>query len=170
MIATGFFSGYSPWASGTAGTLVGILLYLLPGIEAPIVFIPLILTAFAAGVLTSRRIAEVEGHRLTATAAYAKEKFQKGADHAVDPSIVVIDEIVGVWISLLWMPKTVFSVVACFFVFRILDVLKPEPARMVERIPNGWGIMLDDVVAGVYTNMICRILVVTAALVLPQLR
>jgi phosphatidylglycerophosphatase A len=169
MIATGFFSGYSPWASGTAGTLVGILLYLIPGIQAPIVFIPLILIAFAGGVLTSRRIAETEGHRLTATAAYAKEKFQKGAEHAVDPSIVVIDEIVGIWISLLWMPKTVFSVVICFFVFRALDVLKPEPARMVERIPNGWGIMLDDVVAGVYTNMICRILVVITALAFPQL-
>jgi phosphatidylglycerophosphatase A len=66
---------------------------------------------------------------------------------------MVIDEIVGMWISLLWMPKTVIAVAVAFILFRVMDVLKPEPARTVEKLPGGWGIMLDDVVAGLYANI-----------------
>jgi phosphatidylglycerophosphatase A len=153
LIATGLFSGYSPWASGTVGTAVGVLFYLIPGFEESAILSAMIVVGFLAGVITAAKVASTEGHRLTASATLAKEKFQGGDVHGPDPSIVVIDEIVGMWISLLWMPKTVIAVAVAFILFRVMDVLKPEPARTVEKLPGGWGIMLDDVVAGVYANM-----------------
>ena len=64
-----------------------------------------------------------------------------------DPPVVVIDEIVGMWIGLL-----------AFFFFRIYDIIKPPPARKLEHLKNGWGIMLDDVAAGIYANITVRLL------------
>ena len=156
-IATGLFSGYIPWAPGTWGSLVGLLIYCLPGAERSPILIILILIGFAAGVLTSRTVAAAVGHQLNVGAARAKSLFGPGGHGAPDPSIVVIDEIVGMWISLLLLPKTIPSVLIAFIAFRVFDILKPPPARHAERIPNGWGIMLDDVVAGVYSNLTVRL-------------
>jgi len=157
LIATGFYSGYIPWASGTFGTLVGILLYLLPGTENPVVLFTMIVVGFVAGVRTAGRVADIVGHKLTRSAELAKATFQPGKHEAADPSIVVIDEIVGVWITLLFVPKATVLVVIAFFAFRAFDIVKPPPAQQLERIPNGWGIMLDDIVAGVYANIATQI-------------
>jgi phosphatidylglycerophosphatase A len=153
-IATGFFSGYSPWASGTVGTLVGLLIYLIPGFESPFVLVPLIMIGFFAGVFSSARVARVVGHQLTQSAERAKAAFQPESHAQADPSIVVIDEIVGMWITLLFHPKTIPVMIIGFFAFRAMDIIKPQPARAMEQIPNGWGIMLDDVVAAVYANLL----------------
>ena len=158
LIATGLYSGYIPWASGTFGSLVGLLIFLIPGVESPYILILMILVGLALGVVTSRRVAEVRGHQVSKSAEIAKAAFQPGAMHAPDPSIVVIDEIVGMWIALFLLPKTLVAVVGAFVIFRILDIVKPFPARRLEHLPNGWGIMLDDVVAGVYAS-ICTHLV-----------
>ena len=155
-LATGFYSGYVPVASGTAGTLVGILIYLIPGVERTGILITLIVCGFFAGVFASASVAAAVGHRLSASAKKAKELFQPGAHQTPDPSIVVIDEIVGVWISLLFLPKSVWVIIAAFALFRAFDIWKPPPARQLERIPNGWGIMLDDLVAGVYADVYCH--------------
>ena len=152
-LATGFFSGYIPWMSGTFGTLVGLLLYLIPGVEQPALLVPLILVTFVAGVAASAHVARSVGHRLTRSAEIAKQKFQPGGHETADPSIIVIDEIVGMWIALLFLPKTIPVMIIAFFAFRFFDIVKPQPARSLEQIPNGWGIMLDDVVAGVYANL-----------------
>lgn len=158
LVATGFFSGYIPWASGTFGSLVGVLLYLIPGAQNPPVLLLLILLGFVAGILAGGRVAEVEGHRLSATAAATKAVFQPG-DHSVpDPSIVVIDEIVGMWIALLLNPVTPLAIGTAFVLFRAFDIIKPPPARQLEKIPHGWGIMLDDVVAAVYANILTHII------------
>jgi phosphatidylglycerophosphatase A len=157
LIATGFFSGYIPWASGTFGTLVGVLVYLLPGIENPAVLSTLIVFGLFVGVWTSGRVAHIIGHKLTRSAELTKATFQPGKHEAADPSIVVIDEIIGVWIALLFVPKTGLAVVIAFFAFRAFDIVKPPPAQQLERIPYGWGIMLDDVVAGVYANIATQI-------------
>jgi phosphatidylglycerophosphatase A len=149
-IATGFFSGYAPWASGTFGTLAGIVIYLIPGVENPVVLGVLIIVGFFVGVFTSNQVAQVEGHKLTKTAELAKSMFQGGEHETPDPSIVVIDEIVGIWITLLFLPKTWLAVLIAFFAFRGFDIVKLSPAKQLEKIPNGWGIMLDDVVAGMY--------------------
>jgi len=157
-IATGFFAGTIPWASGTFGTFVGLLICLLPGMHASAVLLPLIILMFFVGVYAAGAVAQAEGGRLTRGAAAAKAVFQPGPHAHPDPSIVVIDEIVGIWITLLGMPHSVTAFVFCFAAFRIFDVLKPEPARWVEQLPGGWGIMLDDVAAALYANITVRIL------------
>ena len=168
VIATGLFSGYIPWASGTVGSLVGLILYWLPGVHDGPWLPVLVALGLAAGAPAADAVARATGHKLTKIAARSKETFQAGSSHAPDPSIVVIDEIVGMWISLLFLPASLPLSIAAFVAFRVFDVLKPEPARYLERIPGGWGIMLDDVAAGIYANLACRLLMfVAGALSLP---
>ncbi len=136
-IATGFFSGHSPFAPGTCGSIVGILIYAIPGFETPISILTISILCFFIGTYVSSVMENRLGN---------------------DPSSVVIDEIVGMWISLLLLPKTFLIILISFFFFRAYDIFKPQPARYVEKYKNGWGIMLDDVVAGIYTNISVRIL------------
>jgi phosphatidylglycerophosphatase A len=137
IVATGFGSGYSPFAPGTAGSAVGALL-LLPFVgvggawllaAACVLFF---VGVWAAG-LVSRRV---------------------GLE---DPSIVVVDEIVGIWVTVLGLPLTLPVVLSGFVLFRILDVVKPPPARRLERLHGGYGIMADDVMAGLYANVGLRV-------------
>jgi len=155
-IATGGFTGYSPWASGTVGTLAGLLIVLIPGATEPLTLGILIVAGFLLGAVASRAVADHVGHRLTRSAEMAKERFQPGGHTVPDPSIVVIDEIVGIWISLLFLPLSIPAYVCAFLLFRAFDILKPPPAGRLENIAGGWGIMLDDVVAGIYANLICQ--------------
>ena len=156
-IATGAFSGYFPWAPGTAGSLVGILCYLLPGASSPIVLGMMIVAGFFVGRVSSDRVAESIGNELVATSRLTKRLFQPGSTSHHDPSIVVIDEIVGMWIALLFIPKSVPAVLIAFVSFRIFDIVKPPPASGLEHIGHGWGIMLDDVVAGIYAGVVTHI-------------
>lgn len=137
LIATGFYSGYSPIAPGTAGSLAGLALYLIPGFEGPLAFPLLIILIFAIGVFSAAALERLVGE---------------------DPPVVVIDEIVGMWVSLLLLPKTLPVIAAAFLLFRFYDIVKPPPARQLERLRNGWGIMLDDVAAGLYANLTVRLL------------
>lgn len=159
MIATGCFTGYAPVASGTAGSLAAILLYLIPGVSSPPVLAGLIVVFFFIGRVSAARMASALGHALHRDAAALKGAFQAGDPEHPDPSVVVIDEIVGMWIALLFLPSEFPTILVAFTTFRIFDIVKPEPARRLERIPHGWGIMLDDVAAGVYANIATRIIV-----------
>lgn len=77
----------------------------------------------------------------------------------IDPSQVVIDEVVGQMITFLARPEASWkSLLAGFVLFRILDVVKPFPARRAERLPQGWGVMLDDIVAGVYSLLVLSLM------------
>ncbi len=165
IIATGLFTGYIPVASGTFGSAVGCLVLVVPGVWQSVVLVPLIAAGFACGVVTSGSMARYEGHRLTALAAQAKARFQPGGHSHPDPSIVVIDEVVGMWLSVVFMPASVPALLIAFLFFRLFDVVKPVPARSAEHIPGGWGIMLDDVVAGAYANIATRISLYVLALV-----
>jgi phosphatidylglycerophosphatase A len=135
--ATGFYSGFSPIVPGTAGSLVGLLIYLIPGVENIYVLGPLSILFFFIGIFTSSRLEKQLGE---------------------DPSIVVIDEIVGMWISLFFLPKNPAIYIGAFVLFRVFDIVKPSPARQVERYKGGWGIMLDDVFAGIYANIVMQII------------
>jgi phosphatidylglycerophosphatase A len=168
-LATGFYAGYTPWASGTIGTLVGILIYLLPGADHPAVLGGMIFFGLLAGVPAAAAVSRAEGNRLTKGAERIKAKFQPKQHDVPDPSMVVIDEMVGIWVTLLLLPKSPLIVLCAFIAFRALDILKPEPARVVERVPNGWGIMLDDVVAGLYANLIVQVLAALLRTWAPQL-
>jgi phosphatidylglycerophosphatase A len=74
-----------------------------------------------------------------------------------DPGPVVIDETLGFLVTIAFLPISLTMVLAGFFVFRVLDVIKPQPARWLERLPGGWGIVLDDVAAGVWGNLLLRL-------------
>jgi phosphatidylglycerophosphatase A len=137
IIATGFFSGYSPVVPGTAGSAVGLALYAVPGMEAPLILGIATVITFFLGVVTSNQMEQMLGE---------------------DPPVVVVDEIVGMWISLLFLPKGILVALIAFVLFRIYDIVKPPPARQVEHFKNGWGIMLDDVFAGVYANISVRLI------------
>jgi phosphatidylglycerophosphatase A len=156
-IATGAFSGYLPWAPGTAGSLVGVLCYLIPGASGPPVLGMMIVSGFFIGRVAAFRVADSVGHRLSSSARAAKSLFQPGGSAHPDPSIVVIDEIVGMWISLLFLPKTLPAVLIAFTTFRVFDIVKPPPAAGLEKIGLGWGIMLDDVAAGMYACVVTHI-------------
>ncbi len=131
-IATGLFSGYAPVAPGTAGSLVGLAIYLIPGFDSPLVLASAAAALFFIGVLTAGRMEKELGE---------------------DPPVVVVDEVVGMWISLFLLPRLVWICVLSFLFFRIFDIFKPPPARALEKYGGGWGIMLDDVAAGVYANL-----------------
>lgn len=134
---SGLFSGYAPFASGTVGSAVGLAIYWIPGFERPEWIISVSAAVLFFGVIASQRMEKAFGH---------------------DPSQVTIDEVLGMWISLLLLPKGLLISAIAFVVFRALDVVKPYPARTFDRLQGGAGIMLDDVVAGLYTNIALRVL------------
>ena len=137
-IATGIFSGYAPIAPGTFGSLVGVALYwLIPGSES-LWFATVIILVTVAGALCAT-------------------SFEKNTGIA-DNQIIVIDEIVGVWIALLGSEKTWPMALAAFLLFRLFDIWKPTPVRQAERFPGGWGVMMDDVAAGLYAFASLRLL------------
>lgn len=140
LLATGFFSGYSPVASGTTGSLIGLAVYALPGFENPWVLACSIVAVFFVGIRVAGAMERVFGH---------------------DPAQVTIDEIVGMWIALLALPKSLALAAGAFLLFRIFDIIKPFPARKFDDMKGGWGIMMDDVIAGVYANAVLRLLVWT---------
>jgi phosphatidylglycerophosphatase A len=137
LLATGFGAGYSPIAPGTAGTLVGLLLFWPLHNASILVQIAATLAMFVLAVVSADITAKRTGLK--------------------DPSLVVVDEIIGMWISLLFLPWTPPVLVAAFVLFRAMDVLKPPPARGFESLPGGWGIVMDDVMAGIYANLIAQI-------------
>jgi phosphatidylglycerophosphatase A len=137
-LATGFYTGYSPIIPGTTGTLAGLAVYLIPSFEQT----PVISLAIVVGFLFG---------------AYAGTKIEKSVGH--DPSMVVIDEMVGMWISLFLLPKTLPVVIGAFILFRILDTIKPQPARVFQKKGGGFAIMMDDVVSAIYTNLIVRLVI-----------
>jgi phosphatidylglycerophosphatase A len=74
-------------------------------------------------------------------------------EYGEDPSQAVIDEVAGQWISLLFIPFSPLTVLLSFILFRLFDVLKPGPVDWAQRLPGGWGIMSDDVLAGIFANL-----------------
>ncbi len=130
-IATGGGSGYLPKAPGTWGSLVGVLLWLALGRLRLAAYLAVVLALLVMGVI----------------AAGAAEKIVDRPD----PGLVVIDEIVGQLIVLTAAPLQLPVVVAGFALFRFFDILKPFPVGWLDRhIHGGLGIMLDDVMAGLY--------------------
>jgi len=136
LVATGLGSGYSPIAPGTAGSIVGLLLFLpLAGLAWPV---QLAATAVLTlvGVFAAGRVARVVGRK--------------------DPGLVVVDEVAGQWITFFALPVTPVTAFAGFLLFRVMDIVKPWPARDLERLPGGLGIMADDVAAGIYAHLLLR--------------
>ena len=139
LLATCGWVGYVPLAPGTAGSLVGLACYGA--------------VRLLAGEWTQLALlAAVAGCGVWAATA-AERHFGRS-----DPGAVVIDEVAGMLLTLLWLPVTWQGAVAGFCLFRLFDVVKPFPARQVERLSGGWGIMADDIAAAAYAHVALRIL------------
>jgi phosphatidylglycerophosphatase A len=138
-VATGAYSGYFPIAPGTAGSLVGLVLFVaLRAAGGPVVEATGLGILCVAGVWASTA---AERH-------FGRE----------DPGPVVIDEIVGMLVTLVFVPVSIVGALAGFVAFRILDVVKPWPANRLEHLGGGLGIVADDVMAGVYAHVVVRVL------------
>jgi len=138
LIGSGFYTGYVPIASGTFGSLVAIVIYIIPGFERLEIIIPAIILLFSYGLFVSSKFEKVYGK---------------------DPSQCTVDEVVGTWIALIALPKSFLIVFTTFLVWRVLDIIKPFPARSSEKLPGGFGIMIDDVISGFYTSVIVHLFV-----------
>ncbi len=141
VIAQGAYAGKSPFAPGTAGTAVGVLLYLLLR-GLPLAWY-LVVCVFVTGI-----------------GVWAAGEAEKLLGKKDAPSIV-IDEIAGYLISMIMAPSGWGYVIAAFFLFRIFDIVKPFPLHRIQDLHGGLGVMLDDVGAGIYTSITLQL---TAAL------
>ena len=134
-IATCAHVGYAPFAPGTWGSAVGLFVYYLvrrqasTTVELAVIAVIMVIGLWAA--------TEAEHHF-----------------GGIDPGPVVIDEVIGMLITLALHPVNVLGAVFGFLIFRVLDVVKPWPARRLELLPGGFGVVLDDAMAGVYGNLL----------------
>ena len=135
-LATCFQIGYLPLAPGTWGSAAALISWrLLPEMELFRLSL-IMIVIFLVGVIASSIVSDEKGNS--------------------DPSKVVIDEWVGMWIALLMIPNEWLWLGIAFLLFRIFDIIKVYPANRFERLPGGWGIMMDDVVAGLYAGVITQ--------------
>ena len=143
VLATGFFAGYIPFAPGTFGSIVGLpLCFLLSKTKLSVAILFILIFIFFAIWISNRA-----------------EKILKQND----PGCIVIDEIAGIMVTFLGLPFNIISIAAGFVTFRFFDILKPFPIRFMERkLAGGTGIVMDDLAAGVYSNIILRLLLLAA--------
>jgi phosphatidylglycerophosphatase A len=136
-IATVGYAGYFPVAPGTVGSAAGLVAYLIVWwTQSPLVEVTLIVTLFALGVW----------------AGTTAERYFGG----IDPGPVIVDEVVGMLITLAFIPVGLSGAIAGFLLFRIFDIIKPFPAGRLEALHGGLGVMADDAMAAVYANLSLR--------------
>ncbi len=143
-LCTAFGAGYWPWGPGTVGSAVGVLIWWLASWE---------LSPFELRIATLFAVVAVT---VIAVPSINRLEWEWG----LDPSRVVIDEVVGVWICLLAVPDYAFEndsasllvmwMLNAFMFFRLFDIIKPLGIKYMEDLPDGWGVMADDILAGIY--------------------
>ncbi|MGB0845243.1 MAG: phosphatidylglycerophosphatase A [Thiolinea sp.] len=144
LLAFGFGSGLSPLAPGTIGTLAAIPLYLLMARLPWAYYILILVAAIAVGIWLCGESARLLGVH----------------DHGG----IVWDEFVGFWITMLFVPPEWLWIVLGFLLFRLFDVWKPWPIRLIDKqVDGGLGIMLDDILAGIYALLVLHIMMIVFA-------
>lgn len=134
-----FFSGYFPFASGTAGSLASLVIFFSEVFYNPLILAALVFVSFVIGMFTSAKVIKKYGD---------------------DPSVIVIDEAVGMWLTVLIFvlfsseSLSMFYLLICFLSFRLFDILKLQPAKYYDELKSGYGIMMDDVAAGIYAGVL----------------
>jgi phosphatidylglycerophosphatase A len=137
VVATGCYCGYAPVAPGTAGSALGLVVWVaIRALGSPVAEIAALVVLAGVGVWA----ASVTERHVSRT----------------DPGIIVIDEVVGMLVTVALLPIGVGGALAGFLLFRLFDIIKPYPAAACERLPGGWGVMADDVVAGLYAHLVLR--------------
>lgn len=138
MVSTVFGIGYSPWAPGTMGSLAALAFWLILPAETASREVLGISVVSVLGILSSGRFSARLG--------------------IVDPGIIVVDEFVGQFISLLWTKHDIIHGLTAFLFFRILDIFKLGPIRWAEQLPGGVGIMADDMLAGLLAGALTSVI------------
>ena len=129
MLASVFGAGYAPVASGTVGSFVTVVaIWLLPLTPLRIAIALVVVTLI--GIWSGSRVERLLGKK--------------------DPGVIVIDEVAGMLLSVILLPRTIPVLVTAFLLFRLFDIWKPFPARESQALSGGMGVMVDDLVAGVY--------------------
>lgn len=137
-VATAGYAGFAPVAPGTAGSVVGLALVVsIRWIDRPVVELSAIVIALIAGMWAAGLVEKQLGK---------------------DPGPVVIDEVLGMLVTLAFLDVTPLGGFVGFVIFRLYDVIKPYPAGRLEDLPGGPGIMLDDLMAGLYGQLTLRLL------------
>ncbi len=136
LFLTGLGTGLIPFAPGTWGSLLGLFFYLI-FYKLPVAFL-IYLAVLALGVKLSSSSYMLFGEE--------------------DSSKIVIDEVLGMWTALLGLKLSFWLIVIAFLMFRFFDIYKPNFIAFFERLPGGWGVVVDDIVAGVVTNVLLRVM------------
>jgi phosphatidylglycerophosphatase A len=142
-LATGAYTGYSPVAPGTAGSVVGLIIgyfFCAPMWQhEPMIFAAILAAAYVPACLIAGRAEQIFGEH--------------------DSSKIVLDEVLGMIVTMFLNPITWPSLLGGFVLFRIFDIIKPFPASLIDRkMPGGPGVMLDDLFSAIYANIVLRIL------------
>jgi phosphatidylglycerophosphatase A len=133
IVATAGGAGYAPVAPGTVASAATVLvLVLLPG--SALWRVGFLVLVTLAGTVAADRVERAAGTK--------------------DPGFIVVDEVAGMTLSVLWLPLTPAVLAAAFVLFRVLDVVKPFPANRSQALPGGLGVMADDLIAGLYVLLI----------------
>lgn len=138
-LASGGFAGYFPVAPGTVGSAIGLAIVWYLRSFSVFFLLALSLALLVSGVWAAGKTCQI-----------LKKK---------DASQVVIDEIVGMMMTMIGLPLTPYWLLAGFLIFRLFDIVKPSPARYFdEKVSGGWGVMMDDVIAGIYGNIVLHLM------------
>lgn len=157
LIATFFLVGKAPKAPGTIGTLAAAIIYYylprlfaltgkvgilpalnpLPQIYDSPFWLLFLIAFFFLGVYSSSKAEETMGH---------------------DNGHIVIDEVCGYWFAMFLFPPTLYYIVFAFLLFRLFDIAKPYPINKLQDLPRGWGVMVDDILAGAYTAIVLGVI------------
>ncbi len=141
-------AGYCPFAPGTVGTAVTAILCLLFATKASVLFITPLL--FVMGTIASDRA--------------------EGIFEEKDSSHIVIDEAAGFLVTIAFHPVTPLIVLISFLLFRFFDILKPPPIRAIERtLPGGLGVMVDDIIAGIYSNLLLTVIISVVSKIISEI-
>lgn len=136
-VATFFYAGFLPKAPGTWGSLAALPFIVF--LRDQSLYASTLLVLFLAGRVAADR--------------YARQRGES------DPGCIVIDEVVGMFITLWFVPFSWITLIAGFLFFRLFDITKPFFIKRVERYAHGWGIMFDDMIAGVYANLVLQVII-----------
>jgi phosphatidylglycerophosphatase A len=136
--------GFIPIMPGTFGTAAAVLVYLyipqewLTGFPGLIYMISAIVVLYFIGVFITGKAEKKLGH---------------------DAGSIILDEFVAYFICVLLLPKSYLTAIYTFAIFRVFDIAKPQPIKLLQKLKGGWGVMTDDVLAAVYTNLFMQIMI-----------
>jgi len=144
MLSTWFYVGYLPFAPGTAASAVGVLIAIICSLNI-FLYVLVLLVVIILGFIVSGRMEEILDQK--------------------DPGCIVIDEVAGIMCAFFLLPLTPVVVITAFFLFRAFDMFKIYPVNKFEQLESSTGVMMDDIIAGIYTNIVMQFAIRGAGIV-----